>query len=76
MLEAGVLCSISTDDPAMFDTDLSRDYEVAAQLGCSPEEAFRAGVVGALCDAETRTRLRMVQSSFPWADHPDLPNAN
>jgi aminodeoxyfutalosine deaminase len=76
MLEAGVLCSISTDDPAMFDTDLTRDYEVAAQLGCSPEEAFRAGVVGALCDAETRTRLRTVQDSFPWADHPDLPNAN
>jgi len=66
MVEAGVLCSISTDDPAMFDTDLTKDYEVADQLGCSPQMAFHAGVVGALCDDDTRATLRAIGESFSW----------
>ena len=33
MLRAGVRCSISTDDPAMFGTDLAHEYRVAARLG-------------------------------------------
>jgi len=33
LVAAGVRCSISTDDPQMFDTDLSRDYEAATSLG-------------------------------------------
>ena len=65
MMAAGVLCSISTDDPAMFDSDLTRDYEVAAEAGCPPERAFHAGVVGALCDAETRSRLQRIARLVP-----------
>lgn len=57
MVAAGVLCSINTDDPAMFGTDLSTEHEVARGLGCTPDLAFRAGVKGALCDATTRARL-------------------
>lgn len=54
---AGALCSINTDDPAMFNTDLGQDYQVAARLGVSPTAAYRAGLSGALCDEATRARL-------------------
>ena len=66
LVAAGVLCSISTDDPAMFDTDLTRDYEAAESLGLSPRAAYEAGVAGALCDEETRARLQTVGAQHDW----------
>jgi aminodeoxyfutalosine deaminase len=67
LVAAGVLCSISTDDPAMFDTDLSRDYEAATSFGLDPRSFYDAGVAGALCDASTKERLRQIGDSFDWA---------
>ncbi len=66
LVAAGVRCSISTDDPAMFDTDLTRDYDAAASLGLSPRAAYEAGVAGALCDDATRERLRQIGSDYDW----------
>jgi aminodeoxyfutalosine deaminase len=66
LVAAGVRCSISTDDPAMFDTNLTRDYEAATSLGLDPRALYETGVAGALCDDETRARLRQVAESFDW----------
>ena len=66
LVAAGVQCSISTDDPAMFDTDLTRDYAAAESLGLSPQAAYEAGVAGALCDEDTRDRLRRIGESHGW----------
>jgi aminodeoxyfutalosine deaminase len=68
LVAAGIRCSISTDDPAIFGTDLTQDYEAAASLGVSPRAAYEAGVAGALCDNETRERLRQIGDSHDWAD--------
>ena len=67
---AGDPCSISTDDPAMFDTNLTRDYEAATSFGLTPRSFYDAGVAGALCDEETRTRLRQIGDSFAWPEDP------
>jgi aminodeoxyfutalosine deaminase len=67
LLAAGVPCSISTDDPAMFATDLAADYAAAAELGLSAEAAFAAGLEGALCDDATRTRIAAIGDAHTWA---------
>ena len=66
LLAAGARCSISTDDPAMFGTDLTLDYDAAATLGLDPRDAYEAGLEGALCDEATKERLQAVSDSHDW----------
>ncbi|MDQ1435284.1 MAG: aminodeoxyfutalosine deaminase [Actinomycetota bacterium] len=68
MLAAGVSCSISTDDPAMFDTDLTRDYDAAELLGLTASAAYEAGVRGALCDDRTRATLEDIAAAYAWPE--------
>jgi aminodeoxyfutalosine deaminase len=67
---AGVRCSINTDDPAMFDTDLEREHHAAESLGVDGRAAYQAGVAGALCDEDTRERLRRIGEGFDWRSLP------
>jgi aminodeoxyfutalosine deaminase len=70
LLQSGLRCSLSTDDPAMFDTDLTREYEAAASLGAEPRAAYEAGLTGALCDDDTLKRLRRIAENYDWHSLP------
>lgn len=62
LVEAGVRCSVSTDDPVMFDTDLTREYAVAEAMGLDPRVLYETALAGALCDEATKARL----ATAPW----------
>jgi aminodeoxyfutalosine deaminase len=66
LVEFGIPCSISTDDPEMFDTDLTREYELATSFGISPRTFYEAGLKGALCDAETKNQLEATGQACSW----------
>jgi aminodeoxyfutalosine deaminase len=67
LVAAGVGCTVSTDDPAMFGTDLGTEYRVARGLGVSPRDCYLAGVRGALCDEDTRSALQRSGEAFDWS---------
>ncbi len=67
LVAAGVRCTINTDDPAMFNTDLATEHRLAAGLGLGGAEAYAAGVAGALCDDATRERLRSTGANADWS---------
>lgn len=67
LVAAGVACSVSTDDPAMFGTDLSADYAAAAELGVSARDCYLAELHGVLCDQQTKNQLQQAGEAFDWA---------
>jgi aminodeoxyfutalosine deaminase len=73
LVAAGLNCSLSTDDPAMFGTDLTTEYAEAAARGLSPREFYEVGVAGALCDESTRARLKAIGETFDWSSLESTP---
>ena len=66
MLEAGVRCSISSDDPQLMGTSLSHDCDAAVSLGHTPRGMFEHALGGAFCDEEAKLRLRLLGQDFLW----------
>lgn len=60
ILRAGVPLSVSTDDPAMFETDLNGEYQALGSMGLSTEEILHVaegGFAGAFLPAEQKADL-------------------
>jgi aminodeoxyfutalosine deaminase len=66
MLEAGVKCSISSDDPVLMGTDLTRECAAAADLGHTPRGMYEHALSGVFCDAATAERLARAGTGFDW----------
>ncbi|WP_299349871.1 adenosine deaminase [uncultured Shimia sp.] len=60
--DAGVMVTVSTDDPPFFHNTMSREYDMLAEAFGWNETDFRAlnatALDAAFCDADTKTRIK------------------
>jgi aminodeoxyfutalosine deaminase len=63
---AGVLCSVSSDDPVLMDTSLEENAAAAAALGLPPRDQYFNALHGALCEPAVRERLRGIGETCDW----------
>jgi aminodeoxyfutalosine deaminase len=66
LLAGGALCSIASDDPAMFNTDLAEEHRIARNLGAQPRQMYDVGVIGALCDDDVKQQLTAIGTVYDW----------
>jgi aminodeoxyfutalosine deaminase len=66
LLAAGVPCTVNTDDPTFFACELDEEHAAARALGADPRALYDAGVEGALCDEQTKARLRAIADDWEW----------
>jgi aminodeoxyfutalosine deaminase len=70
---AGIRCSVSSDDPALLDTDLGRDHAAARSLGLTPKQLYDSAIAGVLCDDETKLALHALAEPYDWSSTPTAP---
>ncbi len=65
----GLLVTVNSDDPPLFNTNLCREYEVLAQeFGYTPTDLVRlARNAFLVCGAETAIKQRLLQQFDTWA---------
>lgn len=64
---AGVLCSVSSDDPVLMDTSLEENAAAATALGLPPRDQFFNALHGALCEPGVKERLRGIGEAADWS---------
>ncbi len=71
MLDAGLTCTLASDDPSMFDSPISAEYEVCRRVfGFDDErlaELARAGVQASFADQEVKTELQAAIAAWAGA---------
>lgn len=68
LLDAGVRCSVSTDDPAIFACNLSDELDLVTSTWRIGRRAlFNNALAGAICDPGTKAALQTLAGQSRWS---------